>query len=184
MQFKKMAFLIISVIFLFTACNSKKDETENVEKKQSKFIVQTHKEKNLNIEIKNKKVFINELKNKVILLNFWATWCPPCKAEIPHLNNLKKKYKEQFEIIAFNLGKKDGTLLAQDKLNIFIEEYEVQYPVVNDENTFKIANLIGPVKSIPTMFLVDKTGEIVQKYVGIVPEEMLELDINNALGNN
>ncbi|AXH12608.1 TlpA family protein disulfide reductase [Halarcobacter bivalviorum] len=182
MQFKKIAFLIISVTLLFTACDTKEEKKEIIEKKQTKFILQTHDMKSLDIEVKDKEVLINELKGKVVLLNFWATWCPPCRAEIPHLNNLKKKYNGQFEIVGLNLGKKDGTLLTQEELNRFIEEYEIEYPITNSDDNFKIANLVGPVQSIPTMFLVDTTGKVVQKYIGIVPEEMMELDIDNALG--
>jgi len=182
MQFKKIAFLIISITFIFTGCGSKDDDKEIIEKKQTKFTLQTHDLKNLNIEIKDEVVSIKELQGKVVLLNFWATWCPPCRAEIPHLNNLKKKYKDQFEIIGLNVGKKDGTLLSQEKLNRFIEEYEINFPITNSNDNFKIAKLIGPVQSIPTIFLIDTKGKIVQKYVGIVPEEMMELDIKNTLG--
>jgi len=182
MQFKKIAFLIISATLLFTGCDSKDENKEIIKEKQTKFTLQTHDLKNLNIEVRDKEVIVDELKGKVVLLNFWATWCPPCRAEIPHLNNLKKKYKGQFEIIGLNLGKKDGTLLSQEELNRFIEEYEIEYFVTNTEDNFDIANLVGPVVSIPTMFLVDVNGKVVQKYVGIVPEEMMELDIDNALG--
>ncbi|RXJ88973.1 thioredoxin [Arcobacter sp. CECT 8983] len=182
MQFKKIAFLIISVTLLFTGCGSKDEKKEIIKEKQTKFTLQTHELKNLNIEVKKEQVSIEELKGKAVLLNFWATWCPPCRAEIPHLNNLKKKYKGQLEIVGFNLGKKDGTLLSQEELNRFIEEYEIEYPITNSDDNLKIATLVGPVQSIPSMFLIDPNGKIVQKYVGIVPEEMLELDIDEALG--
>lgn len=182
MQFKKIAFLIISVTLLFTACGSKDEKKEIIEKTQTKFTLQTNDLKSLNIDVKDKEVLIQELQGKAVLLNFWATWCPPCRAEIPHLNNLKKKYKGQLEIVGFNLGKKDNTLLSQEELNRFIEEYEIGYPITNSDDNFKIANLVGPVVSIPTMFLIDPSGKVVQKYVGVVPEEMMELDIDNALG--
>ncbi|WP_424687373.1 MAG: TlpA family protein disulfide reductase [Halarcobacter ebronensis] len=182
MQFKKIAFLIISVTLLFTGCGSKDEKKEIIKEKQTKFTLQTNDLNSLNIEVKDKQVSIQELQGKAVLLNFWATWCPPCRAEIPHLNNLKKKYKGQLEIVGFNLGKKDGTLLSQEELNRFIEEYEIGYPITNSNDNFEIANLVGPVVSIPTMFLIDPSGKVVQKYVGIVPEEMMELDINNALG--
>lgn len=182
MQFKKIAFLIISVTLLFTACDSKEKKQEIIKEKQTKFTLQTNNLQALNIEIKDKDVLIQELQGKAVLLNFWATWCPPCRAEIPHLNNLKKKYKGQLEIVGFNLGKKDNTLLSQDELNLFIDEYEIEYPITNSEDNFKIANLVGPVQSIPTMFLIDTKGKVVQKYIGVVPEEMIELDIDNALG--
>jgi len=116
--------------------------------------------------------------DKIILLDFFATWCPPCKAEIPHLTNIQKKYKDNFEII--------GILLEQnksnDELNNFIKQHSINYTVVNDVNGQKIANTIGNVRSIPTMFLINQKGNIIQHYLGIVPEEMLESDIKKALG--
>lgn len=184
MQFKILAFFIISLSLLLTGCNSKKEEKEIVKEVQTKFTLKTQNQSSLTIEKKEDKVLIPELEGKAVLLNFWATWCPPCRAEIPHLNNLKKKYEGKLEIVGLNLGKKDGTLLTDEELNRFIEEYEISYLITNTKDNFNIANQVGPVSSIPTLFLLDPKGNIVQKYIGIVPEEMMELDIENALGIN
>lgn len=190
MQFKKIAFFIISVSFVFTACDSKKEvstevkeiKKEIIKKEQTKFNLTTVDLQTISLEKTENGIKFNNFENKVILLNFWATWCPPCRAEIPHLNNLKEKYKDSFEVIAVALGGKDGNLTPQDELNAFIKEYKINYIVTNSEENYKVADLLGGVRTIPTMFLFDPSGKTVQKYVGVVPEEMMESDIKKALG--
>jgi len=181
MQFKKIAFFIISVILIVTGCDSKKDEKNgNIENKELKVEISSQLMPEITLEKIEKGVEFKELKGKVVLLNFFATWCPPCKAEIPHLINLKNKYKDKFDIVAINMGEKDGTLSSNEKIQEFIQKYNINYNVSNNENNFKIADMMGGVKVIPTMYLFDTTGKIVQKYVGVVPEEMMETDIKRA----
>ncbi len=115
-------------------------------------------------------------------LIFFATWCPPCKAEIPHLNNLKEKYKDSFEVVAVSLGERSGGLTSKEKMETFINDFKINYIVSNSEINFDVADAMGGIRSIPTMFLFDPSGKIVQKYVGLVPEEMMETDIKRALG--
>ena len=181
MQFKKIAFFIISVILIVTGCDSKKDEKNgNIENKELKVEISSQLMPEITLEKIEKGVEFKELKGKVVLLNFFATWCPPCKAEIPHLINLKNKYKDKFDIVAINMGEKDGTLSSNEKIQEFIQKYNINYNVSNNENNFKIADMMGGIKVIPTMYLFDTTGKIVQKYVGVVPEEMMETDIKRA----
>ena len=190
MQFKKIAFFIISVSFIFTACDSKNEQStedketkiEIVEKEQTKFNLTTTDLQTISLEKTDDGIKFNGFENKVILVNFFATWCPPCKAEIPHLNNLKNKYKDDFEVIALSMGGKNGSLTPIEELNSFIKKYKINYIVTSSEENYKVADFLGGVKIIPTMYLFDTKGKIVQKYVGIVPEEMLESDIKKALG--
>jgi thiol-disulfide isomerase/thioredoxin len=180
MQFKKLGFLIISATLFITGCS---DSKKTLPVDEHKFTLQTQNpEKKLTFEKKNDIYKIKELEGKIILIDFWATWCPPCKAEIPHLNNLTKKYKDKFAIVSLNMGKENGSLETKEELEPFLFEHEISYLVVNDKANFQIASLMGGVKSIPTMFMIGKDGKIVQKYVGIAPEEMIETDIKRALG--
>lgn len=187
MQFKKLAFFIISATILFTGCDSKNEDDaevkkEIINKKKTQFKLITQDKKEINTTKIENTLKFKGLENKVVLLNFWAVWCPPCKVEIPHLIKLKDKYKEDLEIIGITLGEKIGGLTAQDKLDAFIKEYKINYLITNSEANFDIADAMGKVSTIPTMFLIDKEGNIVQKYVGVVPPEMLETDIKKALG--
>lgn len=189
MQFKKLAFFIISVTILFTGCDSKNEDNAEVKKEiinknKNEFKLITQDQQEINTTKTENGVIFKELEGKVVLLNFWATWCPPCKVEIPHLNTLKEKYNQELEVVAITLGERMGGLTPQDKLNEFISEYKINYLVTNSEANFKLADAMGGIRTIPTMFLFDKQGNLIQKYVGVVPPEMIEIDIKKALGNN
>ena len=115
--------------------------------------------------------------DKVVLVNFFTTWCPPCKAEIPHLNNLQEKYKDKLVIIS--------VLLEENKSNEevanFIKYNRINFSITNSSENFQFAKSVGGVKNIPLMFLYDKQGNYSTHYLGAVPEEMLDTDIKKAL---
>jgi thiol-disulfide isomerase/thioredoxin len=167
--------LIFIFVVIFSGCNSEKKVTTNINDKT--FDLQTVENKTISISVKSGIWSVKGYEDKVILLDFFTTWCPPCKAEIPHLNHLYKNYKNKFEII--------GILLENSKLNIemrpFIKEYKIKYPITNDSDNRRLADTIGNVRSIPAMFIINLDGKIVQHYVGIVPEEMIASDIKRAL---
>ncbi len=193
MKFKVLAFFAILATMLFTGCDSKensdqtneaknqniiKKEPSDESKQQTTFELKTNDGKTIEATVTDGGVIFKGYEDKAVLLNFWATWCNPCKAEIPHLNNLRKKYSGKFEII--------GVLLEENKdqqiLNAFITTYKMKYPVTNGYDNFVLAEALGGIKVIPTMFMYGKGGKLIQKFVGIVPEEMLESDIKKGLG--
>ncbi|OCX42440.1 hypothetical protein A7X81_05000 [Campylobacter ornithocola] len=117
--------------------------------------------------------FDNTVKAKLFV--FFTTWCVPCKAEIPHLNNLNKKYQDNFEVIALFLEEnKDQEILA------FTQEEKINFPVAIGENNFVFSKVLN-VSSIPTMVLFNAKGEKVKEYLGIIPEEMLDIDIQKVV---
>lgn len=187
MQFKKMSLCVLFFILLFTGCDSKdenipKDTIKNaIAKENSTFFVdlQTTNNEIIKAKISKNKIEFENMNNKVVLLNFFATWCPPCKAEIPHLNALVKKYPNDFEIVAVLLEKNK----TNEELMAFIEEFNIHYKITHSSNNYLLEQAVGGVKSIPTMYLLNKQGEIKQKYIGIVLEEMLEIDIKKAMEN-
>lgn len=186
MQFKTLAFLSILSILFFTGCSTEDKKTAQESQNSHESSIQSSKKeiklstidnKNITIIKENEKIIIKEYPNKIVLLNFFATWCPPCKAEIPNLIDLQNKYSKDFVVIA--------VLLEQGKTNeeiaSFASDFKINYPVTNSKSNFDLSNSIGPIKSIPTMFMIDKDSNIFQKYVGIVPVEMMEMDINKVL---
>jgi thiol-disulfide isomerase/thioredoxin len=186
MQFKALAFLSILSILLFTACDSKKDndnsntqkaDVEVVKPKKVDFTFKTMDNLDLNIKLDADKIVIKDFGEKIVLLNFFATWCPPCKAEIPNLVSLQKKYANDFVVIS--------VVLEQDKSNEsiqeFMDKFKINYKVVNSNEIIELAESMGGIKSIPTMFMIDKESNVFQKYVGIVPIEMMEMDIKKLL---
>ena len=113
MQFKTLAFLSILSILFFTGCDSKdkNEETnqntnqvkiENVNKK-SDFQLKTIDNVMIDIKLENDKIIVTNYPNKIVLINFFATWCPPCKVEIPNLIKLKQDYKNELEIVSIVL---------------------------------------------------------------------------------
>ncbi|MCK5293794.1 MAG: TlpA family protein disulfide reductase [Arcobacteraceae bacterium] len=190
MKIKKLTILSILTVALFTGCDKKEEINENIVAPTAKVAQETTKKsqlptfhlttttgKPITIEVTKKNWVFKEYPNKVILLNFFATWCPPCKAEIPHLNNLQTKYNNDFQVISI--------LVEQDKpnseANKFIKDNKIIYPITNSKENFKLANAVGGVSSIPAMFMFNKQGFVVQNYVGAVHEEVLESDIKKAM---
>ena len=91
---------------------------------------------------------------KVVLINFWATWCPPCRGEIPDLVKLQKKYKSKFLIIGVSFDEDAKTVVS------YIGENGVNYPVIMVDS--KLEQAYGGIEAIPTTFIIDLKGEIVE----------------------
>jgi len=111
-------------------------------------------------------------KGKVVLLNFWATWCGPCRAEIPDLIALQDKYRDQLVIVGLSL---DEGKTANALVKTFVAEHKVNYPVaVVDE---KIEKLFGGVSSIPSTFVLNTDGLMVQRHLGTLNAAVTEQEV-------
>ena len=183
MQFKTLAFLSILSILFFTGCDSKdKNDNSNETKieqvdKKSDFQLKSTDSSIIDIKLEAENVIVKNHPNKIVLLNFFATWCPPCKAEIPNLIKLQEDYKNDFVVISVLLEE----MKSDDEIKAFMKDFGITYTVTNSPENFDLAKALGGIKSIPTMFLIDKHGKIFQKYVGLVPNEMMEIDIKKVL---
>lgn len=117
---------------------------------------------------------LSDLEGKGVMLNFWATWCKPCKAEMPYMQDLYPEYKEKgIEIVAVSL---DSTELVVDR---FIDDYELTFPIPHDKSN-EIRNLykVGP---MPTTFFINPQGEIEEIVNGALTLERLEGYLNDIL---
>ncbi|WP_456434506.1 TlpA family protein disulfide reductase [Thermosulfuriphilus sp.] len=125
--------------------------------------------------IDGNQVSLSQFKGKVILVNFFATYCPPCRMEIPGFVDVYEKYKEQgFIVIGVSVDTRPYRILPD-----FVRFAGITYPVViADEKT--IAEYDN-VYQLPTSFLIDGQGCIVKKYLGFIPESQLERDIKPLL---
>ena len=136
--------------------------------------------------LKGDKVSLASYKGKAVQINFWATWCAPCKIETPWLVELEKQYKPQgFEILAVSvddLDKDDPKLLAKDIAGVAkgAKELHIDYPVLIDGDS--IAKPYGDVDVYPTSFFIDRSGKIVAASFGLTSKDDLEANIKKALG--
>ncbi|HEY0703386.1 MAG TPA: TlpA disulfide reductase family protein [Candidatus Acidoferrales bacterium] len=113
-------------------------------------------------------------KGKVVLLNFWATWCPPCRAEVPMLVDLANRYKDRVQVVGVSLD--DGP----DEVKQFVKDEGINYPVVMASR--EIVAEYGGVPALPTLFVVNPDGKVVQKHEGLYSRELYETEIRLLLG--
>ena len=123
---------------------------------------------------------LSSMKGKVILLDFWATWCGPCKRGIPHLNDLYAEYKgDGFEIVGISVDQGGRGVSGVDRVRSFTRQTRIDYPLAMA--TAKTVSDYGGIRSIPTAFLVDRDGKIRRKYVGLQPKQVFEKDVKELL---
>ena len=127
--------------------------------------------------ISGDQVNLADLKGKKVILNFWASWCGPCKAEMPHMEEYYKKNKDSanVEILAVNMTNTERRGLKG--IEEFIDEYGLTFPIPLDKEG-KIERLYEIV-SIPSTFMLGTSGEIVHKIAGPMDEKMMEELVNN-----
>jgi cytochrome c biogenesis protein CcmG/thiol:disulfide interchange protein DsbE len=117
-----------------------------------------------------------DLRGKVVLLDFWATWCGPCRAGIPHLNDLYRKHREAgLEIVGISVDRGRGARSGLEMVREFTGGTPITYPLVMADAAVVAA--YGGIRSIPTAFLVDRNGNVRKRYVGLQPKEVLERDV-------
>ena len=121
-----------------------------------------------------KPITLAALQGKVVLLNFWATWCGPCRAEIPDLVALQERYKGRLQIIGLNVDDEEADIQQ------YVQETGINYPVAMTSNDVRIQ--FGGIPALPTSFLLDTEGRVVQKHVGLWNPAVYETEIRALLG--
>jgi thiol-disulfide isomerase/thioredoxin len=115
------------------------------------------------------------LKGKVVILNFWATWCGPCREEIPEMIALQSRYKDDLQIIG--ISEDDG---PPDPVAKFVQKAGINYPVIMSNDALE--KEYGGIAALPTSFLVNKDGRVVQKDVGVYPLDYYDLQVRALMG--
>ena len=125
-------------------------------------------------DMAGKDVKLSDYKGKVVLLDFWATWCPPCRASIPGLEKIHKAYKDR-GVVVLAVSLDQG---GWDDVKTFIKDYGITYMVL--KGTDDVAEQYQ-VRTIPMILVLDKEGKIRKRYLGFGNEEDLEKDIKAVL---
>jgi thiol-disulfide isomerase/thioredoxin len=127
--------------------------------------------------IDGKSYKLADLRGKAVLLNFWATWCPPCKIEIPWFIELQKQYAGQGLIIVGVAMDDDSN--KQKVVSDFANEMKIDYPILL--GTDQVADQYGGVDALPTTFFIGRDGKIVRRVMGLAGHSEFEDDIQAAL---
>jgi thiol-disulfide isomerase/thioredoxin len=115
------------------------------------------------------------LRGKVVLVNFWATWCPPCRAEIPDLVALQAQYRDRLQIIG--VSQDEGSI---EVVKRFAEQQRMNYPIVM--MTPELEKAFAGVSALPTSFVIDREGRIVQRHVGMLNATVTEQEMRALAG--
>ena len=167
------AVLLLFVV-LFASCSPPKLESEREEALPSgemagvEFSIP-------NLANPDEKLSLASYKDHVVLLDFWATWCPPCKSELPALDRLYDEFKAKgFVIIGMTVDKGSEVEVTEA-----VRQFKLSYPVgLAGED---VQRAYGGIRAVPTKFLLDKKGAIAKQYVGVVSEKQLRADIEALL---
>jgi len=134
---------------------------------------------NLNFTMKDmngKDVRLSDYKGKVILLDFWATWCGPCKVEIPWFVEFQQKYGAKgLQVIGVSV---DDTI---DKLKPYVAQFKMNYPVLQGLNHDDVQDAYGPMWGIPVTALISRDGKICAKHTGMSSKPSFENEIKSLL---
>jgi thiol-disulfide isomerase/thioredoxin len=120
-------------------------------------------------------VNLASFKGKVVLINFWATWCGPCRAEIPSLVELQDQYRDDLTILGVSIDD------PADKLKPYAAEFKMNYPVLVGNGHQDMQDAFGPLYGIPVSVIVGRDGRIAKKHSGIATKEQFEREIKALL---
>lgn len=141
--------------------------TDNIGKQAPDFELST---------LDGKPVKLSDYKGRPVLINFWATWCGPCKIEMPWFIDLKKQYASQgFEIIGIAMEDTENATIDE-----FVKKMGVNYLILKGKNA--VGDAYGGVQGLPASFYVDREGKIVAQHTGLVSRSVIEHDVKLAVG--
>jgi len=125
-------------------------------------------------DLDGKEFSLDSYKGKVVLLNFWATWCGPCRTEIPGLIELQNKYKDRLQIIGMMVDDDD-----EDNVRDVVKTESINYPVAFTTPEVRMA--YGGIAALPTVFIIDSDGRVVQKHIGLYDPSLYETEVRALL---
>ena len=119
-------------------------------------------------DLAGNKISLKQFRGNIILLDFWATWCPPCRISIPELVNLQEKYRDR-GVVILGISVDDPRMNNDNYLFAFKAKFKINYKILR-VNSKVARDYFGALKiALPTMFVINREGKIVDKHVGFVP---------------
>ena len=196
---KSLLILFIGSLLIISGCSAKEDIKEQKSEDSKQKIENTESGNTVKKDSSNEtkapdfklatiggeEFYLSDYAGKVVMLNFWGTWCAPCRKEIPDLVNLQKKYnKDGLEIVGITLN--SGSAKEIQK---FADSKNMNYTLLTDfgnDETITVTNLYGqaigqPISAIPTTLIIDREGYIVKGYIGPRSEEIFYNDLKEYL---
>ncbi len=126
-------------------------------------------------DLQGKTVKLSDLRGKAVVLNFWATWCPPCNEEIPWLVDLQKRYGSQgLQIVGINMDDGDPKNVVK-----FAAQHSINYPILYGQD--KVADLYGGIDYLPTTFYIGRNGVVLDRVFGQAGRDEIEKDVQAAI---
>jgi thiol-disulfide isomerase/thioredoxin len=125
----------------------------------------------------DKSIKLSDYRGKIVIVDFWATWCPPCRRGIPDLIEIQKEYGKDVVVIGISMDTD-----TKGDVVPFIQNMGINYPVVYADA--RVVQAYGGVESIPTSFVIDKNGNIVDNHIGLVPKSEFTSLLNKLLNKS
>jgi thiol-disulfide isomerase/thioredoxin len=120
----------------------------------------------------NQRAALSDYKGKVVVLDFYATWCEPCRAETPHLVRLQNEFGPRgFQVIGLNVGGDED----RDKVPAYAKEFNIQYPLAYPDDDL-VTKYLSDNENIPQSFVFDRNGNLLRRFVGYSSRSAVELD--------
>lgn len=126
-------------------------------------------------DLDGKQVKLSDFKDKVVILDFWATWCPPCRNEIPHFIELQQKYGSKGLTVVGVSVDQGGAKVVKP----FAAAWKINYPMLLADD--RVGEAYGGIRYLPTTFIIDRGGQIVKRLVGYQSKDVFEREIEPLL---
>ncbi|MCR4942193.1 MAG: TlpA family protein disulfide reductase [Campylobacter sp.] len=181
MKFKICIIAFVSAFLIFGCGNNDKKQDQNQTSQAPKKVfkditLNLLNDQNITLKGRENDGLIIKNNDKATMFIFFATWCPPCKAEIPHINNLHEKFKDDLNIIAVLLEDKNPQEVKQ-----WAKDFGVKYNIAVGKGNFEFESLIGGAPGLPSSAIFKANGDFFNGFTGLMPEEMLESEIEKAI---
>lgn len=173
---RRIVFLFFAAILLMPAARAPNRNIVPDERPTIRFVRNPEPAPEFQLKtLDGKPISVAGARGKVVLLNFWATWCGPCRAEIPDLIALQTKYKDRLQIIGLVVDSDD-----EGEVRDVVRQEGINYPIAISSNEVRLQ--YGGIAALPTSFVLDDQGRVVQKHVGLRDPVLYEVEVRALLG--